>query len=151
MPKEVLIVEHDKDITWIKEKLSKKNIKCKEISYLKGALKLVLEEPERWKAIILDMKFPVDLEGEAISGTGNLFLKQLKERNIKIPVIINSRQLLKKEEIENYPFIVKCGQLIGHPFFDAKRFEENFEKIEQEEKKEKKIKEEEIEQEEIEI
>ena len=132
MDKEVLIVEHDKNVIWIKNFLSSKNIKCQEISYLKGALKLVLEKPERWRAIVLDMKFPVELEGNAISGTGKIFLEKLKENKIEIPVLINSRQLFREEEFKDYPFVVK-GQMVGHEFFDARRLREAFEGIKIEE------------------
>lgn len=129
MAKEVLIVEHDKDVAFIKEYFSRKNIECKEISYLKGAQKLVLEDPDRWMVIILDIKFPVDLEGEAISGTGIVFLEKLKENKMEIPVLINSRQLVSEDVRKRFSFLID-GQLVGHEFFDAGRIQKIFKDIE---------------------
>ena len=80
----------------------------------------------------MDMKFPVELEGNPISGTGKIFLEKLKENKIEIPVLINSRQLFREEEFKDYPFVVK-GQMVGHEFFDARRLREAFEDIKIEE------------------
>ena len=99
MAKKVLIVENDdKKIDWIKEYFKMRNIEFEEISYLDGALKLVLEEPEKWRKIILDMNFPIASDKDPIKpSAGKIFLKRLKENEIQIPIIINSTQLLNKD------------------------------------------------------
>lgn len=87
----LLIVEDSKiKIEWIRDILKEKNIKYDEITYLNGAYVKILDSPDVYDGIILDMQFPLYQDGEIEGSAGEKLLKRLKNKKINIPVLGNS-------------------------------------------------------------
>lgn len=91
-------------IKWIQEMLEEKNIHYDQIKYLSVAYKQILDSPEMYDGIILDMQFPMYTDSSQVKDrAGEWLLKRLDHKNINIPVLGNST--MEFRDAEKYPFL----------------------------------------------
>lgn len=87
----ILIVDDSKNKNeWIREILEKEDIQYDEITYMNGAYSKILNSPDLYNGIILDMQFPLMTDTPVDGKMGEKFLKRLKNRKMNIPVLGNS-------------------------------------------------------------
>lgn len=87
----ILIVDDSKNKNeWIKGILEEKNIQYDEITYMNGAYMQILNNPNLYDGIILDMQFPLMADTQIDGRMGEKLLERLKNRKINIPVLGNS-------------------------------------------------------------
>ena len=106
----ILIVDDSKiKNEWIRDVLEDKNIKYDEITYLNEAYVKILDNPNVYDGIILDMQFPLYKDGVIETRAGEKLLKRLKHRKINIPVLGNST--IDFPSSTEYPFLKgnTCG------------------------------------------
>ena len=87
---------------WIRRILNKENVQYDEITYFNGASRMIFDNPESYNGIILDMQFPILLDGGVETRTGETLLKKLKHKGVNIPVLGNST--MEFRDAEKYPF-----------------------------------------------
>ena len=100
----ILIVDDSKNKNeWIREILEKENIQYDEIAYMNGAYSKILNSPDLYNGIILDMQFPLMEDTQVDGRMGEKLLKRLKNRKINIPVLGNST--IEFPDSTEYPFL----------------------------------------------
>ena len=100
----ILIVDDSKNKNeWIRDILEAENIRYDEVSYMNGAYSKILNSPDLYNGIILDMQFPLMADSPIDGRMGEKLLKRLKHRNINIPVLGNST--MQFPDSTQYPFL----------------------------------------------
>ena len=100
----ILIVDDSKNKNkWIREILKRENIQYDEITYMNEAYNRIVDNPNLYNGIILDMQFSL-MSDTAIEGRmGEKLLRKLKHREINIPVLGNST--MEFPPVSEYPFL----------------------------------------------
>lgn len=87
----ILIVDDsERKITWIKDFFKESNIQYEHSLYLTDAYEKIFIKNKEYNGIILDMQFPIYKNSEAKGRSGEIFLKELTNKNLQIPVLGNS-------------------------------------------------------------
>lgn len=86
----LIIDDSENKILWIKEFLQERKIKHEQSIYLNDAYEKIFRKSEEYNGIILDMQFPIEKDSLIKVKSGELLLKELKDKNLQIPVLGNS-------------------------------------------------------------